>query len=820
MTALIAQVAIEQTAYHFDKPYDYLVPESMTRSIQVGARASVPFGRSNRKRVGVVVALTQGEVAEGLKPIFHLLDETPLLSQEMVELAFWLKNRTFCTLYDALKAMLPAGIQLKMLPAYALQGNHAALNAQSLTEDERQIVEYLQKAGAPVMRERLLQALGLSKDCELPDKLCKDGLLIKSDRPVQRLADATVRAARLLLTQEEARDSGLRLTPKQRAVFDLLCDVGTASVKEICYFTGVGPAVVQALQKKRVLELYDQQVYRTPASAGAGAREVVPIVLNAEQQRAYDSVMEDIRCNRHAVSLLFGVTGSGKTQVYMKLMEQVSAQGRGVIVMVPEISLTPQTISLFQARFAGQVAIFHSGLSVGERMDEWKRVKSGQALIAVGTRSAVFAPFDQLGLIIMDEEQEHTYKSEAAPRFHARDVARFRAAWHHAPLVLASATPAVESYSNALQGRYRLLRLQQRFGKAELPVVETVDMREMPPGVQGVLSPKLLQELRQNLEKGNQSILLLNRRGYHTFVSCRKCGHVLLCPNCSISLTYHAANGRMMCHYCGHSEPVSRTCPACGGEQIRFAGIGTQLAEDELHSLLPGARVLRMDADSTLSKGAYEERLNAFYKQEYDVMLGTQMVAKGLDFPKVTLVGVLNADQAIYNDDYRSYERAFALLTQVVGRAGRGELPGKAVIQTIAPDHEVIELARRQDYEGFFEQELMVRKLMEYPPYCDICLVGFVGQNQESTELASHRFFELLRQRLTGEYSQVKVKILGPAPAQVVKVNHKFRYRMIIKCKNRKDFRQMMAECLTEFGKIKEHKDITVYIDNNPDGML
>jgi primosomal protein N' (replication factor Y) len=524
-----------------------------------------------------------------------------------------------------------------------------------------------------------------------------------------------------------------------------------------------------------------------------------------------------------AAALLYGITGSGKTSVYLKLIDCALSKrpDGGIIVMVPEISLTPQAMAIFKSRYGNKVAIFHSRLSLGERLDEWKRVKKGLAQIVVGTRSAVFAPFEKISLIVMDEEQEHTYKSEASPRFHARDVARFRAAFQGALLVLASATPSLESFAKAKAGTYTLCRMDERYGVATLPQVQVVDMRdERLDGNLSVYGEPLLAMLEQVLSEKKQAILLLNRRGYHTFVSCGACGYVHECPECSISMTYHRANNRMMCHYCGGSAPLPEKCPSCGGDMMKMSGVGTQKAEEMLAKLLPDAKILRMDADSTMSRTAHSEKLSAFAKGEYDILLGTQMVAKGLDFPNVSLVGVLNADQMLHNNDYRAYERGFSLLTQVIGRAGRADSQGFAVIQTAEPDHELIDLAKEQDYDAFFAQEMQLRKMMEYPPYCDICLLGFVGINREKTEMASRAMLDLIKKSVAETYTDLPLKILGPSPSQVVKVGGKYRYRLIIKCKNTKAFRKMLGEALTAFGHLKGFGGVTAFADMNPEGFL
>ena len=491
------------------------------------------------------------------------------------------------------------------------------------------------------------------------------------------------------------------------------------------------------------------------------------------------------------------------------------------LFMVPEIGLTPQTLSLFCKRYGSNVAVFHSALSVRERLEEWKRVKSGKAKIVIGTRSAVFAPLENVGLIIIDEEQEHTYKSEQSPRYSAIDVAKYRAAYNNSLLILASATPSVESYAAAQSGRYELCTLKNRYGNAVLPEVLTVDMRtEEKAAGSHAISKTLYDSLKQNLENGRQSILLINRRGFHTFAACNSCAEVICCPNCSISMTYHSANNRLMCHYCGYSVPFSSKCPECGEDAVRYSGFGTQKIEDELAALFPEARIVRMDTDSTAGKNSHEKLLDSFSKGEYDIMIGTQMVAKGLNFPNVTLVGVVSVDQQLYNDDFRSLERTFSLLTQVVGRAGRGEYEGVAVIQTLTPENEVIRLAAKQDYDEFFKTEIRLRKAMVYPPYCDLCVVGFTGGNESVVKAAANNALKLIVDYTKSEFEGEKIITLGPMPARVAKISGKFRYRLIIKCRNSKRFRQMISKLLIEMGTDSRFSSVTTYADINPESTV
>ena len=814
-SALVAHVAIDRTAYHFDKPYDYLVPYDMAQTALAGCRVLVPFGTGNRKRQGMILSVGTTTDFEKLKPINSVIDNEPLLSEEMLKLAAWLKERTFSTYFDIFHLMIPAGINMQMVSGYRLCPISSE-QEEKLSDDERQVIRCLRQSGAQVEKERLLSILGLSAESTLLDKMAADGLISRFDDAVRTMGDSTVKMARL----KDNWDESLKLTEKQASVVEILKMTGAASVKEICYFTGVTAAVIAALAKKGIVEYFDEEVYRTflDADRPEDRRE---IILTDEQQSAFERLINIYRSKKGGAALLYGVTGSGKTQVFLRLVDEVTATGQQAIVMVPEISLTPQTLSLFHNRYGGKVAVFHSAMSMGQRMDEWKRVKRGEAVVAIGTRSAVFAPFDNLGLIIIDEEQEHTYKSESSPRYHARDAARFRCAENKALLLLASATPSIETFSAAVNGRYELCKLTKRYGNAKLPTVETVDMNaEIQSGNKSTLSRTLIERLRENIENGKQSIILLNRRGHNTFVSCGGCGEVATCPNCSISLTYHSANNRLMCHYCGYSQPFTEKCSNCGNEHIRYSGAGTQRIEQELQMYLPEARILRVDADSTMARSSFERMLGDFGAGKYDIMLGTQMVAKGLDFSNVTLVGVLGADGLLYSDDYRCYERAFSLLTQVVGRSGRGENPGTALVQTVTPDSSVINLAAMQDYDKFYEQEIMTRKIMIYPPYCELCLIGFVGESKEQVSASAAAFFTKIKSLNEYDYPSVKMIILGPSPASIPRVNGKYRYRIIIKTKNTSDFRKIISSALCDFGKDRRNKNVTAYADLNPDSIM
>ncbi len=686
-----------------------------------------------------------------------------------------------------------------------------------LTDIQRLAASTVICSSEPMERSRLLEMYSLEEDSDLPEQLIKRGIIVRCDDAVRRTGDATVRMVRIAADADP--DALEKLTAKQKRVIELLEQVGSASVKEVCAFCGVTKVILTNLKKRGAVEYFENEIFRRPKSSPV-ARDNSEIQLTDEQRRAYENISRRYRSGSFTTTLLYGVTGSGKTSVFMRAIDDAVADGRGVIVMVPEISLTPQTLERFRARYGERIAVFHSGLSLGQRLDEWKRVKRGEAIIAIGTRSAVFAPFENLGLIVMDEEQEYTYKSESTPRYHARNVARFRCAYHKAPLLLASATPSVESYYMASEaGSYCLETLEHRFGEARLPTVDTIDISEQKAS-ESLFSPQLRQAIEYNLQKGYQSILLHNRRGFNTFVACRACGHVLTCEQCSVSMTYHMKAGRLLCHYCGRSLPFAVKCPQCGSEQLRYAGQGTQRVEDELSRLFPDARVLRMDADSTQQKFSHADKLAAFERGDYDIMIGTQMVAKGLDFERVTLVGVMMADQMLYSDDFRSYERAFSLLTQVVGRSGRGEFSGRAIIQTMTPENPVIAMAAQQDYAQFYKNEIAVRRAMLYPPFSDICMVGFVGAMDDMVRKMAFCFTDMLRERAKSDYPDLPLRVLGPAPASITRIKGKVRYRLIIKCRNSAKFRGLLSSLLRDIGQSRAFGKTSAFADMNPDNIL
>ncbi len=802
---LIADVILEQTAFSFDKPYGYAVPPTLRETVKPGCRVVVPFGKGNTHRQAVVLELYEDKNDIPYKEIYRSIDSTPILTEEMLDMCKWMHEHCFCTYFDAVKAVLPTGISFTVKER--LEKGDTPFD-----EDFFFLEEYLDRVQS-ASREELLDAFESLSDNKI-NQLIKTGQLVKISSATRKMNDSTLKTVRPLLNEEEL--SEVKLSPRQLEIARIVLELGTVSVKELVYFTGVSASVINALENKGVVELFEQEVYRSPIKEGASLNKKT-IVLTDQQQTAYDELSRLHSSAKGEAALLYGVTGSGKTSVFLKLVDKAIEENKGAIILVPEISLTPQTVEIFAGRYGKRVALFHSALSLGQRMDEWKRVNSGEATVAIGTRSAIFAPVKNLSLIIIDEEQEHTYKSEQSPRFHARDLAKFRAAYNGALLVMASATPSIETYANAKIGKYSLCRLSERYGNANLPEVITVDMRnELRAGNAGPLSAELKSQINSALENGNQAIVLLNRRGHNTYISCPTCGYVATCPNCSVSMTFHSANKRLMCHYCGYSEASVKKCPTCTDSDLRFMGIGTQKIEEELKVIFPEARVLRLDADSTSSKDAFSSYLGDFAQGKYDIMLGTQMVAKGLNFPKVTVVGVIGADSALNSSDYRSFERSFSLLTQVLGRAGRGEDKGVAVIQTIDPESNLIKLAAAQDYDTFYEQEIAVRKMMIYPPYCDIAQIVVQSPSRQDAEATAKQIFKTFTDGINGEYSSVKVRILGPSVAATPKVNNKYRFRLIIKAKNTKAFRELLRASTA----VKAPRGTSVLVDINPETIL
>lgn len=813
----VAKVAVENTAYSFDMLFDYSVPDYLCEEVLPGKRVLVRFGNSSKTRVGIVFSVQCGvSSAKILKDISSVIDDEPLLTREMLKTANYIRDRYFCTYFDACKLFLPLGLSMSVNTLYAVNPSFTGIIT---GESENRIFDFLKDKKSFIKCDRIISECGIKKSSSILDRMVETGILLRNIDTHRRVNDATIKMVRLKINPETESELLDGLTKKQKEVFNILSDVGVASVKELCYFTGFSVAVITALENKGIIELYDDEIFRAPYENNYDFGEVKEVILSKEQNDAFDGLLSLYKDNSPKGALLYGVTGSGKTQIYLKLIDEALKSDEGIVVMIPEISLTPQMLSLFYDRYGDKVAVFHSSLSIGQRLDEWKRIKRGEAKIAIGTRSAIFAPFDKLGLVIIDEEQEHTYKSEMSPRYHAREVAQYRIGCHNGLLVLASATPSIDTYTKAQCGVYSFFELKERYGNAVLPDVQTIDTTYQSDMVLENVSKQLADEIKDNFDNKKQTILLLNRRGYNTYASCTECGTVATCPNCSISLTYHIKNNRLMCHYCGYSVPYSKKCNNCNNESVNFKGMGTQKLEEELSLIVPDAKILRMDTDTTSSRYSYEKYFKSFENGEYDILVGTQMVAKGLNFPEVTLVGVLSVDQMLYNDDYKSGERAFDLITQVVGRSGRGNHPGKAFIQTAFPDSEVVLMAKNQDYKSFYNVEIPIRKSMVYPPFCDLCVIGFSSEKEYLVNKSASDFLDDLKKIHSEKYCELKIIVLGPVTPRISKIGGKYRSRIIIKCKNDKEFRNMISELLKNFTKDKKN-NVNIFADINPESII
>ncbi len=806
-----ALVAVSNASFAFDKPFSYLVPQTLVSAVMPGTRVVVPFGRSNSKRIGIVLGvepLSQDE--KKLKSILSAPDGEPILNDEMLELVEWLRDNTFCTYYDAVKTMIPSGMNINIKEHYSLTDKFID---NSMSENEVNVYNMILRSDDTDKIISKLKADGFSKEI---DTLVFNGFLKCSLSGKYNVGNSTV--LMMKLTDDYKKNPEIfTTTSKQKMLVDVLLENEIISLKEACYICGVGKTVAKKLVEKGIACEYELETYRKVVMADKHESILDKLVLSDCQQKVFDRVRQQMQERKPKCFLLHGITGSGKTSVFKKLIEQSIHDGKQALLMIPEISLTPQMVRQFQEIFGENVAVIHSGLSQGQRMDEYKRIRRGLANIVIGTRSAVFAPLDNIGIIIVDEEGERSYKSDSSPRYNAIEVAKKRCKTHNCVLLLASATPSIESYYYAQKGIYELLELKERYSDAVLPDVGIVDMSiDREEGNTSEFSTVLIDEIRENLNRQEQTILLLNRRGYHTIISCGHCHTPVYCPNCSVPLTFHKVNNTLMCHYCGHVQPPVDACPHCGNSGMKQTGFGTQKLEEQLENLFPDARILRMDADTTMSRHSYEKNFGDFGKGKYDIMIGTQMIGKGLDFPNVTLVGILSIDKALFAGDFRSYERTFSLVAQVVGRCGRGRKKGRAYLQTFMPEHYVLNLAALQDYSGFYNEEIAVRRALIFPPLCDICVLGISSEDDKNAEQASLKLLEVIQ-----EYSRDKDKfpliILGPVRCSYGKINGKYRYRIILKCKNTLRFRNFMRNVLYKINSYSEFKKVKIYADINGD---
>ena len=814
-TADMVKVAVSAAPYSIDKPYSYLVPDALAAAAVPGVRVMVPFGRGNKESEGLILARVQEPKLPGSKAIRQILDPEPVLDKAGIDLALWMRGRYFCTVFEAVKTILPAGLWygLREIWSLAMEPETARSTAVGIP-GAWQVLDLLEKQGGKADIRVLRDALG--DGAEKPLKAMKKAKILTCETDAKRkIADKSHRMVELAVNTEDAyalTEPKRRSAPARYEVVNFLATAGRIPAAEVSYYTGASARTLKTMEKAGLIAFSEEEELRVPS-----LDDVEPgpeIVLNEEQQRAFEEILGRVQAAKPSVTLLHGVTGSGKTQVYLRLVQETLALGKTAMVLVPEIVLTPQMMRKFSSYFGSRVAMLHSSLKMTERYDQWKRIRRGEVDVVLGTRSALFAPLKNLGLIIMDEEQEGSYQSENVPRYDAREVAKYLCVREKAALVLGSATPTVESAWAAEQGSYQKALLRRRYNENALPEVLIADLRqEILNGNPGLISTPLRQELEKNLAAGEQSILFLNRRGSSRMLLCGECGYVPQCPRCSTAMTYHSANGRLMCHYCGHSEPAADTCPECGG-WMKHVGAGTQKVEEELRELFPKAGILRMDADTTA--GGHEEILQTFERERVPILLGTQMVAKGLDFENVTLVGVLSADISLYVDNYRAAERTFSLLTQVVGRAGRGGKTGRAVIQTYTPGNDVIRCAARQDYDAFYESEIRMRRLRRYPPFADLFTVTVSGTEEGRVLRAAVSVRETLRQLCRRpELAAGEPEVLGPAPAPVVKVNNRFRYRCTLVGKNDKATREMLAWLQKDFAKDSANRGMNLFVDHN-----
>ena len=812
-------MAVAKAVYAIDKPYDYLIPPELEGRLTPGTRVLVPFAAGNRGSDGIVLSVYEAPSAgPALKSIQAALDDQPVLDEKAVQLALWMRERYFCTVYDCVKAILPAGLYFSLRDRVALrQGvdRERAYAAAEGSSSAAALLDLLWSWGGKGDMEQIRLAFGAKDPNPAIRRLVDSGIAVLETGAQRAVSDKTEKLAVLALPAEDAMAMVAprrKSAPLRYSVTELLCALGAASAKELCYFTGASMQTLKSLEKSGILKLERQEVLRR-----APLEDVVPAPppeLNGEQRAAFGGLDALAQQGKPAAALLYGVTGSGKTQVYIRLIQACLARGRTALVLVPEIVLTPQLLRIFASHFGKQVAVLHSSLRAGERYDEWKRTRRGEAQVVIGTRSAVFAPLDNLGLLILDEEQESSYKSENVPRYHARDVAKYRCVQNNALLVLGSATPSVETMYQAKTGQISLFQMRTRYNQKALPQVLIADLKqELRQGNASSISSVLRSELEENFKREEQAILFLNRRGANRMVSCGECGEVPECPRCSVKLTYHSANNRLMCHYCGFSQSLPPVCPSCGG-LLNFVGIGTQRVQEELRELFPWAEVLRMDTDTVSAAHPHEQMLDRFRKERVPILVGTQMVAKGLDFENVTLVGVIAPDLSLYVDDFRAGERTFSLLTQVVGRAGRGEKQGRAVIQTFTPDNDVIRCAARQDYDGFYEREIELRRVRNDPPFAQRFVVTASGLEEGAVLRCCVR----LRRALERSLPQIpgSWQLLGPAPAAVAKVNNRYRYRLTLTGQPGREFRSLLAYLLRAAQKDKENKGVSVYADADP----
>lgn len=801
---LIAKIIVNHDSKQVDKLFDYEVSDELEKVIRVGSRVIIPFGPSNRQTEGYVMGTASHSSANRLKSIIR--HEDYVFDEKMCELIFWMREKYMCSYLDIIKTVIPSGTSVKPQEWLFLKDKTV----------KNDITLRLAENGGAMEINRLLSLFENNITAKIK-KLCDEKIIEKEYREPNHITDKVLRVASINMEPEEVEKT-LELLKSQRAqaqlrILEILSINERISLSDLVQFSNSSYSAVRTLEKKGYIKVYDIIVDRKPIKKLIETNKNIP-ELTEEQNIAKEKIEKYINSSEYKSILVHGVTGSGKTEVYMRSIEKCLENGRKAIMLVPEISLTPQMVSRFVSRFDEKIAVFHSGLSLGERYDEWKKMRDGRSSVVIGARSAVFAPFTDIGIIIIDEEHEGTYKSDMTPRYNTKEVATFRAKQNNAVLLLASATPEVSDYYDATESKHELIELKNRVNNKKLPDVEIVDMRkELEEGNRSVFSRKLKEELQKNLEKKEQSILFLNRRGYSTFVSCRNCGFVAKCPNCNVSLTYHKFADDLRCHYCGYIRKNYIVCPSCNSKYIRYFGGGTQKVEEEIKNIFPGVSTIRMDVDTTTKMNSHEEILGKFEKEKIDILIGTQMVTKGLDFENVTLVGVISADVMLNLQDFRAGERAFDLIEQVTGRAGRAEKSGRAVIQTYSPEHYAVMMAKEHDYNSFYQYEILNRKAMWYPPYCEMISILFSGANENQVSQAAKLYAKYIEQLKS--LSQ-RTQILGPIPAALSKINNKYRWRILIKCENSDNLNSILVESRKKVQKNVNYKDISIVIDKNP----
>ena len=802
-----ASVIVDVPAMQTDRSFDYTIPEEWQDFLTPGMRVIVPFGP--RKVQGFVVETKNSSEFDRLKAISECLDLTPCLTPELLKVGHWLTEKTLCFKISAFQAMLPAAMKAKYEKIVTLTSD------QSIEHLSEQLQPFFNKKNQVDMKEieqdvplRIIQKDIKNGYLELIYKVKQKGnkkkirmvkLNCSFDQLAEKIKSVNSNAKKQLTVMTYLKENDIRIIPAA----DLLA------------VTNVSDATLKTLISKGILVEEYKEVYRDPYQDRL-FEKTKALPLNNEQQQAIAPILSAVENDEHHVFLMYGVTGSGKTEVYLQSIQEVLNNGKEAIVLVPEISLTPQMVNRFKGRFGSKVAVLHSGLSTGEKYDEWRKIQRKEVQLVVGARSAIFAPFENLGMIIIDEEHESSYKQEENPRYHARDVAIYRAEFHQCPVVLGSATPTLETFARAQKDVYKLLTLKERVNKRSMPSVDIIDMREeLRSGNRSMFSTALIEKLTDRLEKNEQSVLFLNKRGYSSFVMCRDCGFVIQCPHCDISLTYHRFGQQLKCHYCGHEEHMPNVCPECQSEHIRFFGTGTQRVEEELVKVMPEARIIRMDVDTTGRKGAHEKLLSKFGNKEADILLGTQMIAKGLDFPDVTLVGVLTADTMLHLPDFRATEKTFQLLTQVSGRAGRHELPGEVIIQTYTPENYSIQLASKYDYDAFYEHEMFLRKSHAYPPYFFLALVTVSHPEITKVVSVTDKIVQFLRRNVSNES-----KILGPVASPIPRINDRYRYQCMVKYKREKNLHETLRKIIEHFQQEMSSNDLMITIDLSPNTMM